>query len=81
MWSLVDTVGGMRRRAGRAVPDSSVLFDAKALALNDTVYDSARAYHAGQTVLLNVRSGAWVTLWLGSGATTRNLLWRLKCAK
>lgn len=62
MWSLVDTVGGLRRRAGGSVPDSSRKFDAHAVSINDTVYDSARAYHAGQTVLLNADTGRWVML-------------------
>ena len=62
MWSLVDAVGGMRRRPGATVPDSSKAFDAEAVRKNDTLYDSARAYHAGQAVLLNVDTGRWVML-------------------
>ena len=60
LWALVDSVGGMRRRRGHAVPDSSAAFDFKAIALNDSMFDTARAYHAGQAVLLNVRTGRWV---------------------
>ena len=60
LWALVDSVGGMRRRRGHAVPDSSAAFDFKAIALNDSMLDTARAYHAGQAVLLNVRTGRWV---------------------
>mmetsp|Transcript_45313 Transcript_45313/g.146000 ORF Transcript_45313/g.146000 Transcript_45313/m.146000 type:complete len:419 (-) Transcript_45313:625-1881(-) len=62
LWALVDSVGGMRRRRGHAVPDSSAAFDFKAIALNDSMFDTARAYHAGQAVLLNVRTGRWVML-------------------
>ena len=66
MWAVVDAVGGaaraVRRRPGQAVPDSHRDFDEKAVRLNDTLYDSQRAYHAGQTVLLNVRTGKWQLL-------------------
>ena len=62
MWAVVDAVGGehaVRRRVGAAVADSGMAFDRAAVAHNDTLYDSQRAYHAGQVVLLNVDSGAW----------------------
>ena len=62
MWAVVDAVGGehaVRRRVGAAVADSGMAFDRAAVARNDTLYDSQRAYHAGQVVLLNVDSGAW----------------------
>ena len=63
MWAVVDAVGGasraVRRHQGHVVPDSHRDFDAKAVSLNDTIYDSQRAYHAGQTVLLNVETGHW----------------------
>ena len=64
MWAIVDAVGGarVRRRHGFVVPDSHRAFDEAAIGLNDTIYDSQRAYHAGQTVLLNVRTGRWVLL-------------------
>ena len=62
MWAVVDAVGGehaVRRREGAVVPDSGAAFDRAAVARNDTLYDSQRAYHAGQVVLLNVDSGSW----------------------
>ena len=66
LWAVVDAVGGehhaIRRRSGQVVLDSHREFDAAAVALNDTLYDSQRAYHAGQTVLLNVETGRWVLL-------------------
>ena len=66
MWAVVDAVAGpqraIRRQAGRVVPDSTAHFDRAAVTKNDTVYDSQRAYHAGQTVLLNVDSGRFVLL-------------------
>ena len=66
LWAVVDAVGGasgsVRRQPGRVVPDSHREFDAAAIKLNDTIYDSQRAYHAGQTVLLNVDTGKWVLL-------------------
>ena len=64
MWAIVDAVGGarVRRRHGTVVADSHRAFDEAAIGLNDTIYDSQRAYHAGQTVLLNVRTGKWVLL-------------------
>ena len=60
MWAVADAVAGpraLRRRHGAVVPDSTRAFDEHAVTVNDTVYDSARAYHAGQLVLLNVDSG------------------------
>jgi hypothetical protein len=66
LWAVVDAVGGnaraVRRKSGQAVLDSHVDFDRSAVALNDSLYDSQRAYHAGQTVLLNVDTGSWVLL-------------------
>lgn len=65
MWSIIDAVGGkraVRRRRGGAVTDSTREFDERAVTLNDTIYDSQRAYHAGQVVLLNVETGKWVLL-------------------
>ena len=65
MWAVVDAVGGdhaLRRHVGKAVADSSVAFDRAAVDRNDTLYDSQRAYHAGQVVLLNVESGAFQLL-------------------
>lgn len=66
MWAVVDAVGGpnraIRRHHGKAVADSNVAFDHGAINVNDTMYDSQRAYHAGQTVLLNVNTGKWVML-------------------
>lgn len=63
LWALVDAVGGaaraIRRTPGKVVADSHPAFDASAIAVNDTLYDSQRAYHAGQTVLLNVDTGKW----------------------
>ena len=63
LWALVDAVGGakkaIRRQYGHTVADSHREFDQAAVALNDTLYDSQRAYHAGQTVLLNVDTGRW----------------------
>ena len=66
LWAVVDAVGGggraVRRTRGRVVPDSHRDFDEAAISLNDTLYDSQRAYHAGQTVVLNVDTGRWVLL-------------------
>ena len=66
MWALVDAVAGpqhaVRRHLGHVVPDSHASFDAGAIQVNDTIYDSQRAYHAGQSVLLNVDTGRWVLL-------------------
>ncbi|KAL1514628.1 hypothetical protein AB1Y20_003722 [Prymnesium parvum] len=65
MWSLVDAVAGakaVRRTRGHAVVDSNVAFDERAVRVNDTIFDSQRAYHAGQVVLLNVETGRWVLL-------------------
>ena len=65
MWSVVDSVGGeraVRRQSGGVVADSTHQFDERAVAVNDTIYDSQRAYHAGQAVLLNVDTGQWVML-------------------
>ena len=63
LWALVDAVGGakkaIRRQYGHTVADSHREFDQAAVALDDTLYDSQRAYHAGQTVLLNVDTGRW----------------------
>ena len=80
MWAVVDAVGGAaratRRRPGRVVPDSTAAFDRKAMRLNDSIYDSQRAYHAGQTVLLNVDTGRWTMLDPGElcGVDRRNWL-------
>ena len=65
MWAVIDAVGGrrrVRRRRGGAVPDSRAAFDEAAIRLNDTIFDSQRAYHGGQVVLLNVDDGAWTLL-------------------
>ena len=65
MWSVIDSVGGehaVRRQHGSVVADSSRQFDERAVSINDTIYDSQRAYHAGQSVLLNVDTGKWVLL-------------------
>eukprot|EP00966_Prymnesium_polylepis_P106430 2464738-Prymnesium_polylepis.1 len=65
MWSIVDAVGGeraVRRRRGQTVADSNRQFDERAVTVNDTIFDSQRAYHAGQAVLLNVDTGRWVLL-------------------
>ena len=66
LWAVVDAVGGaaraIRRTRGSVVADSHYEFDAAAISLNDTLYDSQRAYHAGQTVLLNVDTGRWTLL-------------------
>ena len=65
MWALVDIAAGnhtIRRQAGSAVPDSTSKFDAVAVGLNDSIFDTRRAYHASQTVLLDTDSGRWEML-------------------
>ena len=79
MWAVIDAVGGrrrVRRRRGGAVPDSRAAFDEAAIRLNDTIFDSQRAYHGGQVVLLNVDDGAGVAALLLKRGTPVDALTR-----